>query len=430
MLSGALWRLSLQTNWERDEAHSAIIVAAKWRAIWTEFQSMACCQQSPATSITNILQINSTITQINQANQQLWINAAFSVQAAFFNIPLNFDTDPGDAGGEVAQRDQALCRTTFGFVNQAFSGAMRYIEGSVEEGAALAAGALTLAAPFAFPFVPLMIGTIVIEALFIVEIYKELERLEYRQYIACCMYKNLKGNSVENRDAFRGSIDSGCGQRPQPESAAQNAARFVIETWFKVVLSQLDSYLAFARALNDGMDVAADGLSGCACVTECGTYVDNLTLGLGAKTHLHPDPVIPVPVGINGTGGEWDAAAGESGGGLQSTNEGVPAGGGNFFLTNESFVEVDPACTITEVNFRVKYTNAGGARGHSLQFYNSTGDLVATAYNEIHFVNGNWETGGATGLGVTGATWVRIFEQTDTSKDTEILVDTIEVVMP
>jgi hypothetical protein len=252
MLSGALWRLSLQTNWERDEAHSAKIVAAKWREIWMEVQNMGCCNGGATQSIDiQVLQIQTQIymTQL----QALWVAAAFDVQVAFYQVPVDFDTDPGDApGDEVDARDRALCIICHNWVQESFNTGMGWIEDSVIGVVSIGVGAL------AVPIIPIwLIGAgFAAVSLTLSALYEQLASADYRSYMACALYENLKGISTNNEAGFSNAWDSLPPRPPPAETPDQDLARDAIEVWGRAQLNLHGNYLAFVSQLDDAMSAA------------------------------------------------------------------------------------------------------------------------------------------------------------------------------
>lgn len=254
MFHGAIWRLSLQTHWERDADFSARIVAAKWREIWNEVMSMTACCQGGAQQNINIY-MKLIQTQIYMLSlSQLWIAAAFDVQVAFFQVPDDFDADPGDAGDGIAARNRALCMICNSWVAESFNTGMSWIEDSAVGITAIGVGAL------AVPMVPIWIIAAgfgaVATAMSIV--YQQLANPEYREYMACAMYDALKGISTGNRAAFGAAWDNLPVRPPPPETPDQDIARDAIEFWGRAQLRLKDNYLAFVSQLDAAMQVAGE----------------------------------------------------------------------------------------------------------------------------------------------------------------------------
>ncbi|KKL71035.1 hypothetical protein LCGC14_2098970, partial [marine sediment metagenome] len=111
MFLGALWRLSLQTHWERDDNQSAKIVAARWREIFHEVSNnMGTCTPSDA-----------IIRRTINADFRLALNVEFTANGLDGIAPDRpdtfFDQDTGDAGDDVQRRSNALCNACIDFVN-------------------------------------------------------------------------------------------------------------------------------------------------------------------------------------------------------------------------------------------------------------------------------------------------------------------------
>lgn len=268
MLLGALWRLSLQTNWERDAAHSAKVVAARWREVWREVSEMTCC--GTAGAITNVT-LNSQMVQNMQmalAWQQIWIDNSSTVSLAYYEIPDTYSTDAGDVGDEVTQREQALCLAIQGWTNEVMNYMESWMISNVEEAAIIAGSSLVgLASITGLLMWPLAIGWAVGVEIGIAA-FLELRRTEYRQYIQCRMYENLAGKDPDSRADFEASLTADPIGRPQPETVFQDVARDAIETYLRGQLNNLDNYLMFAGQLGTAMDIARSGAVDCPCLDE------------------------------------------------------------------------------------------------------------------------------------------------------------------
>lgn len=287
MLSGALWRLSLQTHWERDAAHSAKIVAARWREIWMEVQGMAgCCNGGAQQNINIYMKMIQTQIYI-QTLTQLWIAASLDVLVAFPGCPVDFDTDPGDVGDEVGDRDRALCMIVQSYVDEMFNTGMSWIEDSVLGITSIGVGAL------AVPIIPVWIigAGFSAVALALTSLYGELQRSDYRAYMACAMYQALKGVSTNNRGAFADAWDNLPARPPPPEFPDEDIARDAIEAWARAQLSLEGNYVAFVSQLSAAMEIAGQLTDqDCGCLAEWEhTFLDGE--GLGDLVILNwPDP--------------------------------------------------------------------------------------------------------------------------------------------
>ena len=258
---GAVWRMSLQTHYERDEAHSAQLVAAKWRKIWEDLTVAGCCGDEIRDVTIN--------TSINVQNQllidqlmQIYTLALFDIDVAFPLTPDDFDSDPGDAGGEVAQRTRALCLACDSWINEVCNRGLSWIEGQKEEISAL------IAAGVALPFIPVyaVIGAFVGIGVLAGTVINQLAEDEYRRYLACALFTALTGEDSNDPDAFHGALDSPPVRPPPPQNPLEDAARDLIEAWIRVQLASIDNYLGFIKLLNAAMG-AADVLTDedCSC---------------------------------------------------------------------------------------------------------------------------------------------------------------------
>lgn len=261
---GALWRMSLQTHYERDEAKSGKIVAARWRQVYEEVRdNMACCPDTGMTQIIDIDIRNNSIKILMQNNQQLWINASFDVEVAFYGTPDKFDTDTGDTGDEIDTRTRALCLAVNAFVDDLFNQGMQWLEGAVPDIVAVAAGSVVI------PSVPtLVVTSIGVGLLFFgAQAYAEMLSKSYRAYIACAMYENLQGVAINSRDDWNACLDTFPNPRPEPETAFQDVARDTIEEWARSQINNLDNYLGFVSNLNAANSIASVlGDEDCQCL--------------------------------------------------------------------------------------------------------------------------------------------------------------------
>ncbi len=293
---GAIWRLSLQTHYERDAAHSGKIVAAKWREIWMEIQDMSCGCEPSITDISITTQINMTTQLYLFELKQLYIAAGLDIDIAFPLTPDSFDTDPGDVGSEITDRDRALCIAVEAWVNETFNRALAYIQGQQEEIAAVIA--IGLAMPSISTKV--VVGAFIVVGTVAGQIILELADDAYREYIACGIYNELKGKDTNSPPAFYAAADSLPARPPPPQSAIQDIARDLIETWLRSQLNNLENYLGFIDMLATAMTVAAtvdDNFCSCKSIT------------LILKEPIPPYSVQPVLEDLGG--GNWRFTSGE-----------------------------------------------------------------------------------------------------------------------
>ncbi len=229
---------------------------------------MTCCDPSGTSILQNIYNTQIS-TQIYLASlRQMWIDASFDVDVAFFQVPANFDTDPGDVGAEVDDRNRALCLAVESFIDELFNQGVAWIESIAVDIAAIGIGAMTI------PSVPTWIvgAALTTAGLSLSEAHGELTNEAYREYIACAMFEELKGQSTDLRAAFAQSLDNLPVRPPPPETAPEDIARDIIETWARSQVNDLDTYLSFVNGLDRAMttaNVLTDEDCGC---TEEGTW--------------------------------------------------------------------------------------------------------------------------------------------------------------
>jgi len=250
---GAIWRMSLQTHYEREPTHSAILVAAKWREIWEDLQVSGCCNGGADQNIN----VYNTLIQTNiflEVLHQAWVLALFDVTVAFFGVPAEFDADPGDAGAEIAQRNRALCLATRSYIDQLMNQAMQWIEDSVPGVTTIGIGAMLI------PSVPMWItgAGFAAVALGLSKLYEQASDKAYREYLACGMFNELLGKGINDTAAFAASLDNLPIRPPPPETIDQNLARDALEIWARSVTNNVDNYLAFVKQLDVAMGVAAE----------------------------------------------------------------------------------------------------------------------------------------------------------------------------
>ncbi len=259
---GAVWRMSLQTHYERDPAHSAVAVAAVWRGIWEDLQMSPCCG-----NVVSNVTINNQLNVQNQLYlfelKQIWIAAGFDIDVAFPETPDLFDSDPDDVGPEIAQRNLALCLSAESYTNTLFNRALAWLQSQTEEVAGIVIGA------FAIPFIPFyaVLGGMVGLGVLAGTVVQQLIDSDYRQYIACAMYDALKGADTNSEAAFAASLDSLPARPPPPQNAIEDAARDLIEAWLRSQINNVENYLGFIDGLNTAFGMSS-GLSDadCACL--------------------------------------------------------------------------------------------------------------------------------------------------------------------
>ncbi len=269
--NGAVYRMSIQSHYERDDAKSGKVVAARWREIWKEIQ-VACCSQDQ--SINNI-QISAWMLQNFQMAfdwTQIWVTGTQTVSIDYYLIPDTYSTDAGDAGDEIFQREQALCLATQGWLNEVMNYMESWMISNFEEVALVAGGTFGAATAISgLLMFPVLVGWAV-AANIAIDVFLELRRTEYRQYLVCRMFENLKGKNPDLRSDFNEALTADLVGRPQPEDALQDIARDLIEAYIRSQLNNLDNYLMFAGQLGTAMDIAKSGEIECPCTNFCHTF--------------------------------------------------------------------------------------------------------------------------------------------------------------
>ncbi len=257
--------MSLQTHYERDAANSGRLVAAVWRDVYECVRdSMNGCGQS----VTNNY-IQFTIMQNSYKSQLLqlyfaYMAASLNVQVAFIGVPDRYDSDPGDVGEEINQRNLALCIACNSWVDQTFNMAMSWIEGAALDAIPVYTGAMAVA------FIPTPVTVVVgLTALFAGAIvHSELFNEDYRDYVKCAMYDALQGGLTTTTGAFDACFDSMPARPPPAQNPAQDTARDIIEAWLRAVVNDLENYLGFVSVLNAAFTVAAtQTFESCGCAT-------------------------------------------------------------------------------------------------------------------------------------------------------------------
>jgi hypothetical protein len=245
--------MSLQSHYERDDAHSAQVVAAKWRVIWMELQIMGCCVEAKATNNYNTYIENISIKLVMLQLYQMYVAASLDIQIAFNDVPDEYDSDPGDGGAEVAQRTLALCVATKSWVDSMCNAAQSFLIGAIDDVLPIAVGAV------AIPIIPIPISLFIGlgVALYSATAYTELGREDYRDYLHCAMYEALRGQVTTTQVAFDAAFDNLPARPPPSETGAQDQVRDLIEAWFRAVVNDLENYLAFVSVMGSAMSVAA-----------------------------------------------------------------------------------------------------------------------------------------------------------------------------
>lgn len=241
---GALWRLSLQTHWSRDEDYTAKVVAARWRQVWVEVgNSMGICTPSD-----NIMRV-----AIN-ANFRLAMNVEFTANGLDGIAPDRpdtfFDEDSGDAGDDVQRRSNALCLACIDFVNSVADDA---------KSVAMTIGLTTtpVILPIVWAIAPIP-GAIFVAGLVLLNLIAQfaLNDEDLRRLVACCMYENLQGQAITEAN-FAASL-TGCGFDPLSDEE-------IIREILEAGVNDRGDYLAFVSVLGSFMGAVGEGVAECPC---------------------------------------------------------------------------------------------------------------------------------------------------------------------
>lgn len=233
---------------------------------------MGCCREAPA--ITNIT-ISSYLVQNMQLAlswQQIWLDATSTVSVAYYAIPDTYSTDAGDAGDEIHQREQALCIAVQGWLNEVMNYMESWVIANYAEVGLVAGssftGAIAISGLLMFP---VLIGWAV-AANIAIDAFLELRSSEYREYLFCRMFENLKGKNPDLRSDFNEALTADLIGRPEPQTATQDIARDIIEAYIRSQLNNLDNYLMFAGQLGTAMDIALSSDIECSCTEWAHTF--------------------------------------------------------------------------------------------------------------------------------------------------------------
>lgn len=241
---GALWRLTLQTHYERDANKSGKVVAARWRQVYSEVRdSMGIC--TPSDTI-----IRRTVTATLRLSQLVEFTANGLDGIAPDRPDTFFDEDTGDTGDEVQQRTNALCNACIDFVNTIADDAVDV---------ARTAGLTIVPAliPITFAISPIG-GAIFTGALSVLSLIAQaaFNDKEIRRKVACCMFDNLEGKAITEAN-FAASL-TGCGFGALSD---EEIIREILESG----VNDRGDYLAFVSVLGSFFGAVGDAQLDCAC---------------------------------------------------------------------------------------------------------------------------------------------------------------------
>lgn len=241
---GALWRLSLQTHYERDANQSGKVVAARWRDVYSDVRdNMGICTPSD-----NIMRV-----AIN-TNLRLQMQIEFAANGLAGLAPTRPDTfwdaDSGDAGDEIQQRENALCNACLDYINTVAEDLVAKIE-------AASLFALPIITPIVMAIAPVA-GAVFVGALSVLELLTILaiNDDEIRRKVACCMYDNLAGVALTEA-SFNTSL-TGCG-------FAALSDEEIVREMLEAGVNDRGNYLSFVNVLGSHFALVGAGDLDCVC---------------------------------------------------------------------------------------------------------------------------------------------------------------------
>lgn len=241
---GAIWRLSLQTHYERDEAKSGTIVAARWRQVWNEVQ-MALCGCGAGGDIIRINTVN---------NFRFNIQNVFNVSGLDGVAPDRpddkWDADTGDAGDEVQQRQNALCLAVLDYVHTIAEDSWRRAVGM---------SILDVATTFPITFLASPINGLIYWGALALLTKARIDALNsqsVRETIACCLKEALEG-IVISEASFNTALN-GCGFAGGSDE--ELAREIIVES-----MQDQTNWLLFVRSLGAYFNAAGAGAADCPC---------------------------------------------------------------------------------------------------------------------------------------------------------------------
>jgi len=459
---GALWRLSLQTHYERDSNKSGKTVAAIWRSVWTQVNAVF-----GGTCVNFIIDI-----RVNPAN-------SCELQVLFQNDPDNWADigdfslcgatgpagptgptgDTGAAGADGAAgatgatgdtgatgatgpqgdtgpagitpnegKDTVVvdnptenvndniwggCLELANYLADRTNNAMDHIDATVN--LIQAAAEIAEAVDFGvLPFDDILQGITEIQQAGLAAIRAELTP-EAIEEVACDLFCLI----LDNNNAIGGAVFMDAIAR---WAVTLNEGKIAMG----VILATLGNnngvnrYRLGTNNPDSDWDVLCTECNG----PDCSTQTNTLEGGAGPNIFFWGDPEIPaIPHAGNGYAGSWAAGVGEG------PSDGAESGltGINDRINCAVFIKVDPGCTVTSVRYRSIYETGGANRGQLIDFWDASGNFIERPYNRLHNAPAVWETDGPFGLSVTGATWIRIIEETAVGVDAWIHLDSIIV---
>jgi hypothetical protein len=93
-------------------------------------------------------------------------------------------------------------------------------------------------------------------ALALSELHNQAADEQYRRYLVCGMYEELKGKATTSSSNFASSWDNLPIRPPPPETGPENLARDALEIWGRTQINNVEVYLGFVKQLDAAMTAA------------------------------------------------------------------------------------------------------------------------------------------------------------------------------
>lgn len=263
---GQLAELGSALNWDNDEEHTALPVAAVWRDVYKIARDkfygdgcMGCCPDEYQVSYATYYQ-----TQVNYQEYLKMVDDGDT--AASFNAPATFD------GGEGDDAEFALCRT----LNRLISSVFRDAAMQLSEATAVM-DAINGAFPTANPIAGIL--SKVAQTVLADHLKTLAQDCNAIRQVSCCMRDSLAGQStsIVNIKSALGDCGFDFGSHEAEISAMVNTT-----------LQDTNNARAFIAAMRDDIDSAGSegGASSNDCECECCEEVLNLIDPEGYGTQI------------------------------------------------------------------------------------------------------------------------------------------------
>ncbi len=251
-LLGAIWRMSLQSHYERDDDKNGKVIAARWRTVYSEVRDgMSQCSPPAVINTTSISQIMRLAMRLEFVENGL-NGIAPDRPDEFFN------TDTGDAGDEIARREHALCNACYDYVTTMAADMWNIALGT---GVTIA----SIATPILFAINPIASAVAAIATMLITqEVLDAVSDEDNRIQIACCMYEALQGDAVTQAN-FKLSL-TGCGFTPLSQLE-------IMRDVMEATLDDDGNWYGFVAALGGHFAASTAAVAECICTeTFCHTF--------------------------------------------------------------------------------------------------------------------------------------------------------------